>query len=233
MSEEKSKVAYISGPMEGYDNFNFPAFIEAERLLKTMGITALSPAQASDIDSDDPHAATQTREWFMRRDLKWVLEADMVVVLDGWEMSRGARLEVANARAIGLSVLRIVPSPDPEVWGGIYLEEVSYRSSLEEAQDIAGGGDRQRKYGHPLFNMTRTAQIWAGILGVPITAEQVALCMIGVKLARESFMPNRDNVVDIAGYSLVYEAIEKGRETLARGGTLPNVRKGGNNYPDS
>lgn len=74
---------------------------------------------------------------------------------------------------------------------------------LAEALEVAGKS-RQRNYGHPLINHERIAAIWNVQLGKklkePITAREVALCMIGMKLAREVNTPKRDNLVDIAGY---------------------------------
>lgn len=217
---------YISGPMEGYENFNFPAFKAAEEKLIALGYEVLNPAVDGDIDLDDPNKASQPREWYLRRDIEWVLQSDFVVVLEGWEMSRGARLEVSVARALGLEITRFDPTDNTN------LLKVEYETVLEEALRIAGGGTRQKQYGHPLYNFERTAQIMSAILGIPVTAEQAALCMIGVKLARESFKPHRDNIVDIGGYSLVYEQIRRGREIIAAGGTLPNVRQDGEStYP--
>lgn len=216
---------YVSGPMEGYENFNFPAFQAASDWLTRQGYEVLNPADPQDIDPTNPNLATNTRENFLRRDIEMVLEADFVVVLEGWQVSRGARLEVSVARAIGVGVNRIEDNT---------LMKVEDETTLEEALRIAGGGDRQRQYGHPVYNFARTAQIMSAILGVDVTAEQAALCMIGVKLARESFKQHRDNLVDIAGYTLVYEQILEGRKTLARGGVLPNVKQNGESeYPTS
>ena len=70
--------------------------------------------------------------------------------------------------------------------------------------------DRQDDYGHPIHNLTRTARIWEVVLNLPtgsITPEQVGLCMIGTKLARESFKHKRDNLTDCAGYGNVVQAI--------------------------
>lgn len=61
-------------------------------------------------------------------------------------------------------------------------------------------GDLRGSDGHPRGNFGRTAQIWSAIIGVPVTAEQVALCMIGLKLAREAHHHQRDNLEDMAGY---------------------------------
>ena len=70
---------------------------------------------------------------------------------------------------------------------------------LEEANSLIVG-QRNDDYDHPLDNFTRIAKIWSAILGIEVTYRQVALCMDGVKLAREAFKPKRDNRVDGPGY---------------------------------
>lgn len=60
---------------------------------------------------------------------------------------------------------------------------------------------RRRAYGHPKQDFSRSAKIWSAILGVSVTPQQVALCMIGVKLSRECYRHRRDNCMDIAGYA--------------------------------
>jgi hypothetical protein len=70
---------------------------------------------------------------------------------------------------------------------------------LEEA-DFLINGARQEKYGHPYDDFSRTAQIWSAILDTYITPEQVALCMVGLKLSRECNQHQEDNLIDAAGY---------------------------------
>lgn len=67
-------------------------------------------------------------------------------------------------------------------------------------------GPRQRDYAHPKINFQRIANLWSIILDVDITPEQVALCMIQVKIAREMNRHTRDNIVDLIGYSLTLDA---------------------------
>ncbi len=67
-------------------------------------------------------------------------------------------------------------------------------------------GPRQRDYAHPKVNFQRIANLWSIVLDVDITPEQVALCMIQVKIAREMNRHTRDNVVDLIGYSLTLDA---------------------------
>ncbi len=67
-------------------------------------------------------------------------------------------------------------------------------------------GPRQRDYAHPRVNFQRIANLWSIVLDVDITPEQVALCMIQVKIAREMNRHTRDNIVDLIGYSLTLDA---------------------------
>lgn len=68
--------------------------------------------------------------------------------------------------------------------------------------------DRQDEYGHPLDNLDRAARIWSVILDTPVTAEQVSLCMIGMKIARQVHKPKPDTVVDVIGYALTLHMVE-------------------------
>ena len=82
-------------------------------------------------------------------------------------------------------------------------QEVAPRvAALREAARIISG-DRNKQYGGPEENFTRTAQIWSVIMGIEFTAEDVAMMMVGLKVAR---YVNRggfqaDTWVDIAGYA--------------------------------
>lgn len=73
-------------------------------------------------------------------------------------------------------------------------------SVLSEAQRIVDG-QRQGDYGSPEDNFARIAAMWSVLLGVEISPRKVALCMIALKLARDTHQAKRDNLVDIAGYA--------------------------------
>lgn len=85
---------------------------------------------------------------------------------------------------------------------------------LEEAQRLVYG-DRGADYGHPLDDFSRTAQMWTAILGTTVTAEQVGLCMIGVKISRQVNHPKRDNMTDAAGYAGTVQMCIEERERRA------------------
>jgi hypothetical protein len=67
-------------------------------------------------------------------------------------------------------------------------------------------GDRQTAYDHPRRNFARIAALWSPILGIEVTPEQVALCSVQIKIAREIHAHKRDNVVDAIGYLLTLDA---------------------------
>lgn len=84
-SHAKKRI-YICGPMTGLHDFNYPAFnAEAERL-RALGYHVENPAE-------NEHPEGQTWEGYMRAALRQMLTCDLVVMLDGWGMSRGARIE--------------------------------------------------------------------------------------------------------------------------------------------
>lgn len=74
--------------------------------------------------------------------------------------------------------------------------------ALREAARIIAG-ERDVQYGSPEDNLGRIAGIWTVLFGREFTAEDVAMAMVGLKLARyaskSGFQP--DTWVDIAGYA--------------------------------
>lgn len=76
------------------------------------------------------------------------------------------------------------------------------------AADIVGhaaalvGGDRAAQHGDKVENHQYIAALWTAYLGVTITADQVALMMVLLKIARtKTGALNRDDFVDMAGYA--------------------------------
>ncbi len=79
-------------------------------------------------------------------------------------------------------------------------------------------GNRNADYGTPHDDFVGVALIWSGILSAKltanITAEEVALCMTGLKLRREAHKPKEDNLVDAHGYLLCLEWIRTGKRPV-------------------
>jgi hypothetical protein len=80
------------------------------------------------------------------------------------------------------------------------------KSLLDEAYSLVTG-DRQQAYDHPARNFDRIARLWSVALDKDVTPEDVAICMVLVKIAREVHSPKFDNRVDAVGYLLTLEAM--------------------------
>lgn len=89
---------YVSGPMTGYEEFNYPAFHKASRQLREAGYEVTSPAEVC------PAADGLTWVDYLRADIKALCDCDAVGTLPGWEKSKGATLEVHIARELGFPV---------------------------------------------------------------------------------------------------------------------------------
>lgn len=74
--------------------------------------------------------------------------------------------------------------------------------ALREAARIISG-ERDKQYGGPEENFSRTAKIWSVIMGIEFTPEDVAMMMIGLKVARfaNRSVFQKDTWIDIAGYA--------------------------------
>jgi hypothetical protein len=67
---------------------------------------------------------------------------------------------------------------------------------------IGGSGQRRQDYGGVEESFERIAKLWSVVLDHEVTAEQVAICMVQLKLARLFVSPQHtDSWVDIIGYA--------------------------------
>lgn len=187
---------YLSGPMSGMVDHNFPAFFEAEKALKKRGFEVINPASFREPKNIDKLTIQERWKAYMRRDFKEIFTnfPDAIVVLDGWRNSQGAMLEVGVLKELGVDILE-------------YPSLVKIKEGiLDEAIRITSD-DRRRDYDHPKPNHERIARIWNAYLSIrsdphsEVTAADVARMMIGLKLVRDAHTPKRDNATDIAGYA--------------------------------
>jgi hypothetical protein len=71
---------------------------------------------------------------------------------------------------------------------------------LEHAADLVSR--RRREYGEPVDVFEAIAKRWSSLFRIEISAAQVVLALLDVKLARLSSNPNHlDSQVDVAGYA--------------------------------
>lgn len=92
---------YLSGPMTGLPEYNYPAFHAAAAALRALGHTVYNPAQ---YPHDGALEEFPIRQAFADYCRFICTEADLIVMLPGWQASKGATAERALGRAIGLRI---------------------------------------------------------------------------------------------------------------------------------
>jgi hypothetical protein len=88
---------YISGPMTGLPDNNFPAFNLAAAKVRSHGYEVVNPV---DINPD----SSLPWEECLRADIKALCDCDGIVLIRGWQNSKGAQLELHVAHRLGLAV---------------------------------------------------------------------------------------------------------------------------------
>jgi len=77
-----------------------------------------------------------------------------------------------------------------------------HRSDILKAADALINGEREAAYGPPIINFTNIAKGWSVLLGVEVSAAQVASCMAWLKMCRLINTPDHtDSHIDAAAYS--------------------------------
>lgn len=90
---------YIAGPMTGYVELNYPLFHSVAERLRAIGFEVVSPAELNPI-------TTPYRE-AMINDILALVQCDHIVMLDGWEKSKGASLEHHIATVLGIEQIEL------------------------------------------------------------------------------------------------------------------------------
>lgn len=105
------KRVYLAGPMNGYKDYNFDAFIIAARELREKGYAVFSPAENDFILYGNDflqHPERFNPRESMADDLYWISKyADAIALLPGWEKSRGTNVELTTAKYLGLEIIEL------------------------------------------------------------------------------------------------------------------------------
>ena len=80
-------------------------------------------------------------------------------------------------------------------------------SLLEDTAQILT--ERQEQYGHPYAEFHRVAKMWSVVIGLDVTPQQVAMCMLTLKVCRELHQHKEDNIIDIMGYAQTLATVEE------------------------
>lgn len=119
-----------------------------------------------------------------------------VLMIEGWKESRGVQREIQIATETDIPIEYL-----DHKWAEP-LFTPKRKTAYELAAEVTAG-ERKSDYGDAFENHSRIASIWSGILNRTVSAREVILCMIGVKLSREANRPKQDNRTDIIGYAKI------------------------------
>lgn len=215
------QAVYIAGPMTGYEHYNVTAFEEAAARWRAVGHDPVTPFESNsvvwrrhfgrDFDprTDKCDYGDKLLAELVAEDIGTLCRADAIVLLHGWEKSRGARVELHMALNLGKP---IYDADDPYMaapleFAASFTVVDKKESALQEAHRLVHGA-RQGAYGHPIDDYTRTGRMWGAILGIgDIDPRVCCLMMAAVKISREVHSPKRDNRVDLAGYAECAELV--------------------------
>lgn len=96
---------YLSGPMKGITRRNFPEFNKIASQLRKKGFSVINPAQINVGLKSDYKNKKEFYNACLKRDIRALVDCNSIVMMEGWEKSNGAYLELYIASKIGLSIL--------------------------------------------------------------------------------------------------------------------------------
>ena len=95
---------YLSGKITGREKEDYTRqFARAENFYKTSGFDVVNPVKiGEEVLKINPKAEWQD---FMIRDLEALRTCTHIALLEGWEESKGAKMEKAEAEKMGLEIM--------------------------------------------------------------------------------------------------------------------------------
>ena len=80
---------------------------------------------------------------------------------------------------------------------------VTINENLKKAKELLRG-DRDKEYGNNKVNHENIAKLWTAYLKTEVSAHDVAICMLLLKVARlQQGTPSADTYIDMVGYSAI------------------------------
>jgi hypothetical protein len=234
LSLGKEGVLYLAGPMSGYNEHNFPLFNRVAAMLRAQGWYVLNPAENFKGD------ASHSYEVHYLADIKLVELCDTIAFLPDWQKSGGAVGEYVLGDRLNKKLFTVKVQEPDGTYGGkasvdlvpLKLDSVTFtpfkrnqrdETVLQEADRLVAT-DRQGQYGHPYDDFSRTAALWTGAgFGFfddrtesyrSVSAEDIAIAMMLLKISRIVNLPKRDSIVDAAGYAKTLDLVIKKRQEL-------------------
>ena len=143
-NKEKIRGIFISGPMTGFENYNFGKFNEVAARLIQAGYNVINPVnickkfkQEEVIKSKEAFDAMVAEQQVAERE-----QCDAILLLDGWELSLGVRLELQTAIELKFQIflekdLSWLCDDDKESEEDQKVDSLHYESLRDKALDMA------------------------------------------------------------------------------------------------
>ena len=105
MKFEKPKKVFLSGPMTGYPGYNFQKFNTVEKELIDAGIECVNPVHICKKYKEEHVLADKTIfDKMIAEEQEAERGCDAILLLDGWQMSKGVRLELKTALEMDMQI---------------------------------------------------------------------------------------------------------------------------------
>lgn len=106
---ESDFTIYLAGPMTGIENYNKKGFDDAKKRLHERGYDkVISPRDLGLCDGMKDPGLEENYKKLVRRDLCVMIEkATWVILIPGWENSKGANLEKTIAELLDIPVFEL------------------------------------------------------------------------------------------------------------------------------
>lgn len=95
---------YLAGPIANTTDF-VARFAKAREEVRALGYIPVCPIELNGVDKDSRREDADSRQAYLKADIRALLEADGIYLLDGWWDSRGARMEYVIASTLDLLIL--------------------------------------------------------------------------------------------------------------------------------
>lgn len=97
---------FISGPMTGIEKYNFPKFLAMEEAIRKMGWKPVNPVHiCRKYKEKDVLSSKKVFDKMIQEEMDALATCDTILLLKGWENSKGAKAEAKKALDLGLGIM--------------------------------------------------------------------------------------------------------------------------------
>ncbi len=200
-------LVYISGPYTGDIDQNILNARAMATNLWEMGFAVICPhLNTAHFEQD----CSATYEDYLEGDLRMVEGCDAMLMLEGWEDSKGSVKERQHALTLGVSVF--YDAHDLTCWLKKRPLGTENNTVLDRAKALVFG-DRGGDYGPPKEDFACAAAMYSAYISrkynikLDLKAEDWPPVLICTKLSRLANRFKLDSLDDIAGYAQTWEMV--------------------------